>query len=273
MVSTLDTAMPATPAPSGITPQATGVSLDLFFAQVLTMIGAPVTQNNIDNMKAWASAENSANFVNGGYTGPAWNPLNIEHSYNGSSPWGPAMAKGAPVQQYGSATDGATATAMEMNTWIPAFAPITAALKADVPCQNFGHVVTATGWGTEPFNACTGSSVPTVQLGNVTATEVSAWSTIGGAAGAALKLLPGVGGLPGALAGGASSVGSAAGDLATLGTILSDISSAAWWKRVGIFTLGGAMLGIGLVVFFASTPTGQKITSDATEVAGAAALA
>jgi hypothetical protein len=65
-------------------------------------------------------------------------------------------------------------------------------------------------------------------------------------------------------------VGSALGSDAA---IIADLSSGAFWKRIGVFTLGGAVFIVGLVVFFVSTPEGQKVVSEGSQVAGAAVLA
>ena len=52
---------------------------------------------------------------------------------------------------------------------------------------------------------------------------------------------------------------SIASDFSGLGTILSDLGSATWWKRVGIFVGGLALLGGGAVVFLSTTKPGQAM--------------
>ena len=48
-----------------------------------------------------------------------------------------------------------------------------------------------------------------------------------------------------------------------VGAVLSHIDSAAWWKRVGLFVLGGALIVGGIVLFVSTTKTGQTVESDA----------
>jgi hypothetical protein len=67
--------------------------------------------------------------------------------------------------------------------------------------------------------------------------------------------------------------GSTVDAISGLGTLVGDLTSAAFWKRIGVFTLGGAVLTVGLVVFFVSTPEGQKIVSEGAQVGATAALA
>jgi Lysozyme like domain len=97
--------------------------------------------------------------------------------------------------------------------------------------------------------------------GGTTATTDSALGTAEGLAAAAadpvLGLLPGV--TPG---GGITGLGG-------FDTIVTDLASSAFWKRIGVFTLGGALLIVGGIVFFLTTKPGQ----DVTEVATTAALA
>ena len=69
-----------------------------------------------------------------------------------------------------------------------------------------------------------------------------------------------------AIAGAADAVGASA-------TFFADITSKALWIRVGEGALGAALIIGGLVIFFASTTEGKKITSDAASAASVAALA
>ena len=68
-------------------------------------------------------------------------------------------------------------------------------------------------------------------------------------------------------------VGSAVGSVTTVSGLIQDITSASFWKRVGMGVLGVALFGVGLVVFFEGTDTGQKITSEAVQGAALAAVA
>lgn len=68
-------------------------------------------------------------------------------------------------------------------------------------------------------------------------------------------------------------VGSAVGGVNTVGGLIQDITSASFWKRVGMGALGVALFGVGLLVFFEGTDTGQRITSDLEKGAALAAVA
>jgi len=60
----------------------------------------------------------------------------------------------------------------------------------------------------------------------------------------------------------ASSAGTALSDF---GTIAEDLSSAAFWKRIGVFVLGAATLVTGLVIFLADNDqVRQDVTTGAT---------
>ena len=54
---------------------------------------------------------------------------------------------------------------------------------------------------------------------------------------------------------------------------LGKVTNLGWWKRAALVGLGIGFVGVGLVVFFEGTDTGQKITKDAVDVAGLAAVA
>lgn len=70
---------------------------DAFWTQVLVDMGAPVTQSNIEALRAWSERE-------GG--GGAWNPLNTTRPEAGSTSFNKVG-----VQNYTSASQGAQATA------------------------------------------------------------------------------------------------------------------------------------------------------------------
>jgi hypothetical protein len=53
------------------------------------------------------------------------------------------------------------------------------------------------------------------------------------------------------------------GWIAGVDHLLGDIDSAAWWKRVGLFTLGVGLIIGGIVLFVSTTKTGQTVESDA----------
>ena len=85
-------------APSGAASVATP---DAFWTQVLVDMGAPVTQSNIEALRAWSERE-------GG--GGIWNPLNSTQKMTGSSFFN-HLSGNTGVQNYVSAQQGAQATA------------------------------------------------------------------------------------------------------------------------------------------------------------------
>ena len=51
--------------------------------------------------------------------------------------------------------------------------------------------------------------------------------------------------------------------------LLGDLTSASWWKRVGLFVLGVGFVVGGIVLFVSTTKTGQTVESDAVVAAAA----
>ncbi len=90
-----------------------------------------------------------------------------------------------------------------------------------------------------------------------------------GAAQAANPFPGPLGAIAGLATGGTSVPSTSSGWLGELGTILGDFTSAAWWKRVGIFTLGGVLVLGGVILFVTTTKTGQRVESDAAVAAAA----
>jgi hypothetical protein len=60
---------------------------------------------------------------------------------------------------------------------------------------------------------------------------------------------------------------SAASALSGVEAVAGDLTSATWWHRIGIGVLGVALVGTGLLVFFAGSKTGQKTATDVAKVA------
>jgi hypothetical protein len=85
--------------------QAALVTPQAFWTQVLTDMGAPITQSNIDALQAWSERE-------GG--GGAWNPLNTTRPMPGSTFFN-HLSSGTGVQNYPNAAVGAQATAESIN--------------------------------------------------------------------------------------------------------------------------------------------------------------
>ena len=78
------------------------------------------------------------------------------------------------------------------------------------------------------------------------------------------------GGVLGDLTGTATST---AGFLSDADSVLQKVTSVSFWDRIGVGVLGTVIFVVGLVVYFASTDTGQKAISDGTRAAEVAAVA
>lgn len=210
------------------------------WAEVLLQdMGVPVTQNNVNNILMWMSAES---------TSSSWlatnDPLNLRNTAEGG-------AFSFPDVQSGIA-----ATASNLQSGDNGYPVIVAALQQNANPQTFIQAVAASNWD---------------------ATHYEGTDFIKGLDGPLIAYATSTGGNPTGLVGqvedavpGASTAASALSDL---GTIAGDLSSAAWWKRVGVFALGAAIFTIGLVGFISTTKPGQRIVSEGESAAAVAAVA
>jgi hypothetical protein len=235
-------------------------------AMVLTFLGAPLTANNEANLTAWMQSENSASTWTG--TAGANNPLN-----NGLGSGG-----GSGLGSYPDLITSAAYAAKGMEGGITGAAPIGAALKADAPFAVFhqatinatwsGNHYAGTGWASETSPASAPavsakasghgaavSSAATQQILNTVgfndiANSTSFWQNVT-ASGTQIA--------NDATGGAASQI---AGSVNSVGGLIQDITSTAFWLRVGMGALGVALFGIGLAGFISTTkPGGQQSTS------------
>jgi hypothetical protein len=188
------------------------------------------------------------------------NVLNIERWMASEEPAGAWLARDNPLNaSVGSGTSDGTGAQPDVNTGITNTAgmieqsnmsAILAALQQNASTSTFEAAVVASPWASSHYgNGADFSSTP-----------LFAFAT-------------GTGGNPtGAVGQATSGVGSTLSDLGLggLSSVVSDISSSAWWKRVGIFALGGTLVVVGLAGFLATSDQGQKVLSSAP---AAAALA
>lgn len=119
--------------PVAPTPPASVSTPDAFWTQVLVDMGAPVTQSNIEGLRAWSERE-------GG--GGAYNPLNTTRPAPGSTFFN-HLSSGTGVQNYSSAAEGAQATADSINNGL--YPSIVSAFKSG---NAFGALV---GGGAGPI--------------------------------------------------------------------------------------------------------------------------
>lgn len=232
--------------------------LALRLANVYAPQGAkkiPITQNNISNMQRWIAAESGhANWWSKS------NPLN-------STGYGQSGGK------YPSLTEAAQAFGQMLNQ--SNFTSIRKVLAANAPTSLFSAAVVKSPWasghyGGNPLaiahtspNTTKGPTLTALNLavsGNSPQVQAAlkmdlGKTALGDVAGPALNKISDATGL--------TAIGS---DFAGLAGILSDLTSSAWWKRVGIFALGGVLVIGGVVVFLQSTKTVQGAEGAALKV-------
>lgn len=250
-----------------------------YAALILTFLGAPITQNNIDNLTSWFPWENGTSTWTG--TAGANNPLN-----NGLGSGG-----GSGLGSYPDLVTSAYYAAKGMQGGIQNAAPIGAALKADAPFSVFHQATINAVWSGDHYAGSgwrnvTSASTPTAVSaadsakngasgpvatssaatqaiiqkelaaeGNAAFGSGNFWQNIGNS----LNTL--TGGVPGDVA---NAVSATADWASGLGKLLSDVTSASWWLRVGMGALGIALFGIGLAGFISTTKPGQQSKSSDT---------
>lgn len=192
----------------------------------LTLVGAPTTQNNIDNLLRWGNAESGGSQKFGGWSN--YNPLNIV-TQPGDNSTGAGGQQG-DIANFGSLSDGVAASA-RLFQGNPNAAPIIQTLRNNGSTDQLNTAVNGfySTWGGS-INITGASS--TAQ--NVTTTGITSDITSG------LENLPFVGGLFSA----ATSTGSLAGQFLGL---LTD------WRYVVEVIAGLAMTVLGVVIILKDT--------------------
>ena len=228
---------------------------------LLALLGInPATHPNaLGDLAAQINLEKGSNTVGSGN-----NPLNL----------GPGLT-------YPTWEEGAAAT-VELIRSNGADAPMLAALQADAPIGTYATALGQSNWeGHGPGasqNVSYGLDVAS-RYNSMTKGGEGGFAQVSSAMGQWVITNAGsnLGQLPGDIgAAGAGAVGTVkkAVDDATawesgLTTLLGDIDSAAFWKRIGVFALGAGLVTLGLVIFLSTTKPGQQVES----VGAVAALA
>jgi hypothetical protein len=230
-----------------------------------------LTANNIANLQriiAGESAGNQAGFLRDN------NPFNLgtwssPHSgvYGGTT----IPEFGIYVNTFASPLAGAQATAQS----IVGQSNNSALLKAlvnDSPTAIFGGALSSSAWkgagyasptGILKYSPFTGSSSANSGLPtnvSITTTGIHSAQDLQNVAGAAVNAA--TGGLAGNIAS-ATGLGGVAG----LGTLVGDLTSGTWWKRIGIGAGGIALIIGGTVLFLSQTQAGKQAIGVATTVA------
>ena len=248
----------------------------LWAGMVLTLLGAPLTSNNVSNMLHWMSAENPST---------SWatsnNPLNTTVGVTSGSFGQADLLTGAQH----------TAQTIQQQN----MAPIDAALMQNAPLTTFAAAVVASPWDaghyggtpagittTSPSivdsgiatNASTGSggNATTAGFGSTlwSWTGGQIWRQTQGSLSLGSSAYNGVKSVAGGVAGAATS---AADALGSVGTLVSDITQPGMWLRAAEFMLGSALLLTGLVLFVATSKPGTSAKGNGAAPAAAPAAA
>ena len=211
------------------------VTTQVWAAGLLTALKVPVTQNNINNIKTWIHQEQSG----GSWTSSVYNPL--------------GLTRNGVVTPYASVEQGIQATAQNLQ----ASPQIISALKQNAPAPVFASTVINSTWSSRFYKG--------IGLTNwLSKGPLDASATINAGPGNEVSRIIGDLGLPGGgvvqnisstLSGTAGGVVSTA---AATGKLLGNLTSAAFWKRVGIFSGGAIMFGIGLTIYISTTEPGKQ---------------
>jgi len=203
--------------------------------------------NNPFNLGTWASPHSG---VYGGKTVPEF---------------------GIYVNTFASPEAGAKATAQAIVNQANN-AALLKALQQDAPTAIFGGALSSSAWkgagyasptGINRYSPFTGSSSANSGLPtnvSITTTGIHSAQDLQNVAGAAVNAA--TGGLAGNLAS-ATGLGGVAG----LGTLVGDLTSGTWWKRIGIGAGGIALIIGGTVLFLSQTQAGKQAIGVATTVA------
>ena len=231
----------------------------------------PLTANNIANLQriiAGESAGNQAGFLRDN------NPFNLgtwasPHSgvYGGTV----VPEFGIYVNKFASPEAGAQGTAQaivgQSNN-----AALIKALQQDAPTAIFGGALSSSAWkgasyasptGINRYSPFTGSSSATAGLPknvSVTVNGVHSTQDVKNVLGASVNAA--TGGLAGNLA-----TATGLGGVAGLGTLVGDLTSGTWWRRIGIGAGGIALIIGGTVLFLSQTQAGKQVIGAATTAA------
>jgi hypothetical protein len=219
-------------------------------AALLEKLKAPVTATNIANIQRWIgveSAGNQAGFLRDN------NPLNLNTytSAHGSLPNGTIVQEfGIYVQTFPSVEGGITATANQISQ-SPA---LLAALKNSAPATMFGGALSQSAWKSGSY--ANSSSFAKLK-------PFSGTSAVGGQ-GLTFSPSKGVTAVKNA---GKTVATVITAPISTIDGLIKDITNPTTLKNVGIFVAGLALMGTGLLIFFAQTKTAKTVEGAAAKAA------
>lgn len=234
-------------------------------ALVLVLIGAPVTQNNLNNFTTWMTAENGS----GTWTGTAGrnNPLN-----NGLGSGG-----GSGLGSYADLATAAEYAAKGVEGGIQGAAPIGQALKANAPFSVFKAATINSGWASSHYAGSGYASLssaappPAVSVSASGSHSTTHNPSVGNPAAASLSAINAASATGAANLGGGNTGNILTGGLSipnplswtdALAKAFDWLTTASNWERLGMGGLGFFLFIIGLVGFISTTGPGQTAKSD-----------
>ena len=247
-----------TPAPAAVPAAAAGYpQWEVLF---LNQLGAPLTATNFQALSFWAQSE--------GTTGSN-NPLAISGIHPGSTTCLAQCGSSSPVMAYDTMANGVAANVAFLQGSY--YDGVRAAFINDSGLAAIWASINQSPW----CAGCQSGKYPNAIYSHLSDTSAAAAEaaqaaaaalTTNANAAAADATLTGVNLDPRQLIPGYQAASTVSG-------LIQDITRASFWKRVGMGVLGVTLFGVGLVVFFEGTDTGQKITSEAVQGAALAAVA
>jgi len=205
---------------------------------------APITATNIANIQRVIGAESGGNTAGFLRDNNPWN-LNTYTAPHSSLPGGTIVQEwGVNVQTFPSVEQGIAATAKQ----IEMSGALTSAIGSSAPASVFGAALGQSAWKSASYaNAAT---FPTLKP----------YEGIGAVGGQGLTFSPSKG------AKAVENAGKKVGSVVTapvsgLIKLEGELTSATFWKRIGVGALGVGLAITGIVIFIATSKTGEKTIS------------
>jgi hypothetical protein len=203
----------------------------------------PVTANNVNNLKLWLAQEQNAS----SWAADMYNPLGVRNGSNGQ------------VTPYASVQDGIAGTAHTLNNGY--YGNILSSLQANAPTQAFATAVIQSPWSGKTYAQRGLNAFLSHAPLNASASTDKA--NAAGSSGHWYDGIPGSGVVANVVGGVTGTVGGVVSTANAVGNLASNLTSASFWKRIGIFAGGFALFGVGITLFTLNTKTAQTAISAA----------
>ena len=214
----------------------------------LNGIGAPLSDTNYQALLLWEQAEGGV---------PQNNPLNASGQGAGATSCIAQCGSSSPIYAYDTIANGVAHDVQFLQN--NNYAGVIGTFQQNAGLGAIWAAINQSGW----CRGCNGGKYPSTLYDALNATPAQLQSFISTALGDAAKGAA-IAGVPGA-----GAVAGAISAASTVGGLISDITSRAFWMRVGEGALGVALIVVGLIVFISTTEPGK----DAIKVGETAAVA